>query len=226
MPEDIKAIMEPPLSLDDSDQSKARARPGRQQGPAACSVPGFEWLSIDLPRSEQPKGFWVIEEQDVGTVTFPGQMVDQGAIAAEVLRKWSEHLDELKAQDKKPPVDPIAKRFVEKWLPKGATSLFSQRPVEDAASGGLQEPRESADWCLGQERRRQPQDEVDNLQDRNQPSPPQPRRSARIAQAGPKKRPRRTAVKATVPGHSPSEERGGGGSPEENAGEAKKIQMR
>ncbi|OAA40567.1 hypothetical protein NOR_05655 [Metarhizium rileyi] len=220
--------MEPPLSLDESDQYAhyfhKTARPDNFYYAEARREHGR--VDNKVPRPVLFQGLNGCRLISRGPNSPREQMVDQGAIAAEVLRKWSEHLDELKAQDKKPPVDPIAKRFVEKWLPKGATSLFSQRPLEDAASGGLQEPRESADWCLGQERRRQPQDEVDNVQDRNQPSPPQPRRSARIAQAGPKKRPRRTAVKATVPGHSPSEERGGGGSPEENAGEAKKIQMR
>lgn len=188
-----------------------------------------ELETIELPESEQPKGFWVIEEGDLPPF-FPGQMID---VAARIRKDWkdrAEGLEKAKAEGWEPLVDPFYEEFKKKFFPGGR--LFREpSPEEHEASGKRQEastdlqedahePQQDAACPPPQKQRRlrqrQPRDGVDRAQDQDQPLPPPPRRSARIAgmkraaeplpsQTAPNKRPRgRVAPKVAAPAAAPT----------------------
>ncbi|KAI0976971.1 hypothetical protein F4678DRAFT_456251 [Xylaria arbuscula] len=154
-----------------------------------------ELEAIELPESEQPEGFWVIEDGDLPPL-FPGQI----------------------AEGREIPVDPGVKFFIEKFFPgPGPIHLFGppqavqheeSSPEEHEASIELQEdasePQREAACPPPQKRRRlrqhQPRDGVDGAQDQDQPLPPPPRRSARIAGT---KRPAEPLSSQTAPNKRP-----------------------
>ncbi|KAI3326973.1 hypothetical protein HD806DRAFT_520008 [Xylariaceae sp. AK1471] len=147
-----------------------------------------ELETIDLPRSEQPEGFWVIEDGDLPPY-FPGQMCDEIARVRKGAEARAKIHEKLRAEGKELPGEANFKRFKERFFPGQPFRLFGPPQVvehgetpseEHEVSSDLKEdPSESQRGAVcppPQKRRRlrhrQQQDEVDV---------PQPRRSARIA---------------------------------------------
>ncbi|KAF2241451.1 hypothetical protein BU26DRAFT_525276 [Trematosphaeria pertusa] len=192
-----------------------------------------ELETIKLPRSEQPEGFWVIEEGDMPP-SFPGQMVDDEARIRKREKERAERLEKARAEGhEEARIDPFLKVFKEKFFPgPGPFRLFGPPQLVDHEEASLEEhdvstelqedaselQRDAACPPLQKQRRlrqRQPQDGVDRAQDQDQLLPP-PRRSARIAgmkrpaeplpsQTAPNKRPRGRAVpKAAAPAAAPA----------------------
>ena len=187
-----------------------------------------ELETIELPESEQPEGFWVVEDGDLPPF-FPGQGQDVDARIRKSEKERAARLEKLKAEGWKPPVHPAEEFFIKKF---GNVDLFGRplppaeheeaSPEEHDASTETQVDASElqGDASPPQQRRRlrqrQPQDGVDGAQDRDQPFPPPPRRSARIAgmkrpadplpsQTAPNKRPRgRAAPKAAAPAAQPT----------------------
>ncbi|KAI0115684.1 hypothetical protein GGR51DRAFT_503762 [Nemania sp. FL0031] len=183
-----------------------------------------ELETIDLPESEQPKGFWVIKQEDDLKPSFPGQMVDMAARAS---KKFDE-LEKARAEGSAPPIPPRSPRrqLLFDRLFRGGKGLFNPWPAaeheeappkeREASEGppeGTSEPQQDAARPPPQRQRRlrqhRSQDEADRVQDQDQPLPLPLRRSARIAaikrpaeplpsQTGPNKRTRlRNAVAPT-----------------------------
>ncbi|KAJ9130070.1 hypothetical protein NKR23_g12365 [Pleurostoma richardsiae] len=119
-----------------------------------------ELETIDLPRSEQPKGFWVVEKGDFSSISFPGEMVDQMADAEESLNERNEMLEKLKAEGKKPPMSAGVKFFIDKFFPNGAPiRLFGSPPPEEREESkkleeDASEPQESSARSPPQRQRR------------------------------------------------------------------------
>ncbi|KAI1497721.1 hypothetical protein F5X99DRAFT_432720 [Biscogniauxia marginata] len=139
-----------------------------------------ELETIELPRSEQPEGFWVIEKEDVWPY-FPGQMTDNEAEIRKSEKERIERLEKAKAEGFEPPVDPTIKFLLEKFFPGGepiglfgppsAVEHEEARPEEREASGEPQyEPQQDTSWPPPRK-----------AQGQDQPLLPPPRRSARIA---------------------------------------------
>ncbi|KAL7936914.1 hypothetical protein V8C35DRAFT_294186 [Trichoderma chlorosporum] len=175
---------------------------------------------IDRPESEQPKGFWVIEKND-WSKHCPGEMVDLGAESRERHQKDREKVEKLKAEGRyvEPPKDPIIERLMNKYGrlfdPPPAAECEEILPEAQEASREVQEdePRsqDDIDPCPPRTQRRLHQHHarggLDSVQDQDQPVPPPPRRSSRIAamkrraeplpeQTEPNKRLRRTVPNA------------------------------
>ncbi|EFY89134.1 hypothetical protein MAC_04721 [Metarhizium acridum CQMa 102] len=192
-----------------------------------------EFETIALPKSEQPEGFWVIEESDWPPF-FPGQMQDVEARVRKSEIERLERLEKARAEGREIPIDPGVKFCMEKNFPgPGPSRLFAppqavqhevSSPEGHEASMELpedaSEPQRDAACPPPQKRRRlrqqQSRDGVDEAQGLDQPPPPPPRRSARIAgmkrpaellpsQMAPNKRPRgRAAPKAAAPTAQPT----------------------
>ena len=179
-----------------------------------------ELETIDLPRSEQPEGFWV---HKTITKRFPGMMADVEAEIRESERKSAAEIEKLKAQGWKPPVHP-ADAFFDKhfaiWSKeRGGVDLFGRLLPREQAETSPEEPVASASRELPADmserredasppheprlpRRRQAQDRVEGAQDqgKDQLLPPPPRRSARIAGM---KRPAEALPSQAVPNKRP-----------------------
>jgi hypothetical protein len=188
-----------------------------------------ELQTIELPESEQPEGFWVIEEEEMPPF-FPGQMIDGDASVRKREKERAERLEKARAQGhEEARIDPY-KALKEKFFSwPGPFRLFGPpHPVEEAffevpdASTELQEDESQRDAACPTPqkqrrlRQRQPRDGVDGAQDQDQPLPPPPRRSARIAgmkrpaeplpsRTASNKRPKgRAAPKAAAPAAAPA----------------------
>lgn len=182
-----------------------------------------ELETIDLPRSERPKGSWVRRGSDYITMLFPGVHVDAAAESAKRQRRDDERIEKLKAAGlyiAPPPKSPDVRNIFGAFAFEcGKSDESRQAGVLDALSReSSPDPKEDTNRSppSTQGRLRQPQDRVDNVQGRDllpTPTPP-PRRSARIAakrageplpsQAEPNKRPRRVAHRAAQPATSPA----------------------
>ncbi|KAK3940768.1 hypothetical protein QBC46DRAFT_120692 [Diplogelasinospora grovesii] len=192
-----------------------------------------ELETIELPESEQPEGFWVIEEGDIPP-SFPGQMIDGDARVRKREKERAERLEKERAErlekaraegHEEVRIDPFFQAFKEKFFPgPGPFRLFGPPQPAEHEEASPEEPdasepqRDAA--CLPPQkqqrlRQRQPRDGVDRAQNQDQLLPP-PRRSARIAgmkrpaeplpsQMAPNKRPRgRAAPKAAAPAAAPA----------------------
>lgn len=174
-----------------------------------------ELETIELPESEQPEGFWALDEQALPPF-FPGQRQDADA---RITKQWKERMEEnekAKAEGREPPFKWGVERFNLGPLFGGSPQAVQHKessPGEHEASIELQEdasePQREAACPPPQKRRRlhrhQTRDGVDGAQDQDQPLSPPSRRSARIAgmkrpaepppsQTAPNKRPRRGAA--------------------------------
>jgi hypothetical protein len=171
-----------------------------------------ELETIELPESEQPEGFWVIEEGDLPP-SFPGQMVDGDARARKLWKEMAERAEIARAEGR--PVNPLFEPCEDKFF---SESHFFGPPqvVEHEAftelQGDASEPQREPAYPPPQKRRRlrqrQPRDGVNEAQEQDHSPPPPLRRSARIAgmkrpaeplpsQTASNKRPRGRAVPKT-----------------------------
>lgn len=192
-----------------------------------------ELETIDLPRSEQPEGFWVIVDGDLPPF-FPGQCHDQIAEAEKRYKERLERLEKARAEEEpEPENDPVTESIHERCrLHGGLFGELKRAENEEACPGEHKDalaerqedvseleqdatcPRPRKRRCL---RQRQPQGGLNAAQDQEQLlDPPPPRRSTRIAaiqrpaepvpsQAAPNKRRRATAApKAAAPAARPT----------------------
>ena len=134
--------------------------------------------TIDLPRWEQPTGFWTIKAGDLGQRNFPGQTLDPAASAKNTVQQFQQP-------------------SVPNWFPlfPRDTPPESPRPQQDTVSPPPQNSQSSD--------QRVPRSKINNVH--NDEIRPPPRRSARIAnlkrsaeppalQAAPNKKPRGRAA--------------------------------
>lgn len=189
-----------------------------------------ELETIDLPGSEQPEGFWVIEPGDLPP-SFPGQMCDD---SAEIAKREKARAEKARAEGReRKMVDPVIQAFMERFHKgPGPFRLFGppqplehrdvspeehgdapSEPQKDASESG----RDTACPPPQKQRRlrqRQLRAGVDRAQDQNQILPPS-RRSARItgikrpaepllSQTAPNKKPRGSVPKAAAPAAAPA----------------------
>ncbi|KAJ2898969.1 uncharacterized protein MKZ38_003538 [Zalerion maritima] len=185
-----------------------------------------ELETIELPRSEQPEGFWVIEEGDMWP-SFPGQMIDNEARIRKREEERAGRLKKARAEGREAPVNPAIKFFKEKFPgplfrrpqpvnEEVSTEKHKDEPLEPQEDAS--EPQRDAAYPPPQKKRplhrRHPRNGVDRAQDQDQ-LPPLPRRSARIAgmkrpaeplpsQTAPNKRPRGRAPKPAAPVAAPT----------------------
>jgi hypothetical protein len=165
--------------------------------------------TIELPSSEQPKGFWTIMRKVSGLrAPFPGQLLEPFQPPPQppgsLLYAPPGSLPPKRSIFQKTPSEEGHDETLSKEYEDSPQELEQNapEPQRDTASPPPQKPR--------RQRRRQLQDGMDSAQDRDQP-PPLPRRSARIAgmkraaepppsQAASNKKPRgRAAPKAAAP---------------------------
>ncbi|KAI1274629.1 hypothetical protein F5Y07DRAFT_372338 [Xylaria sp. FL0933] len=167
-----------------------------------------ELETIDLPRSEQPEGFWVIEDGDEPPY-FPGQMQDVAARIDKRQKEEAERREKARAEGHEIPVDPDVKLFLEKFARGEVPSLFGRasgqpirlpnqpQAVQDAglsraeheASIQLQEDESEIEHDTAdptpQKPRRMRQGQLrhgaDGARGHDQPVVSPPRRSARLA---------------------------------------------
>lgn len=151
-----------------------------------------ELETIDLPESEQPKGFWVIEEGEWGPF-LPGQMADELARVAKRVKENNKWLEKERAEGREPPVDLHYKDLSDEFFGGNEIPLFGPPAanLEATQSGDVVEklqqdapkPREDAAYPPPSKRRRSqgrsPRVVTDSAPDQDQPVPL--RRSARIA---------------------------------------------
>ncbi|KAI1400872.1 hypothetical protein F4819DRAFT_460262 [Hypoxylon fuscum] len=177
-----------------------------------------ELETINLPRSQQPEGFWVTEEGDLPPF-FPGQMSDE---QARVAKSEREKLEKARAEGREytTPVSDGCRHLLKILNGRPlfpALHLEETTPeIQEDLATELQEnasesPRDAAFSPPQRKRHLRPhssQDGVDNALEQDRP-PPIPRRSARIAsmkrsaepltsQTAPNKRPRARAVAAPI----------------------------
>ncbi|KAI0812807.1 hypothetical protein GGR55DRAFT_703538 [Xylaria sp. FL0064] len=167
-----------------------------------------ELETIDLPRSEQPEGFWVIEDGDEPPY-FPGQMHDEAARIEKSEKERAERLEKARAEGHEIPVDPDVKLFLERFARGELPNLFGRaqgqpirlfnqpQAVQDAglsraeheASMQLQEDESEIEHDTAgptpQKPRRVRQGQLrhgaDGARGHDQPVVSPPRRSARLA---------------------------------------------
>jgi hypothetical protein len=99
--------------------------------------------TIDLPRSKQPKGFWVIEERDMPPY-FPGQMEDELARVEKRQKERAEMLEKARAEGREMPVDPVIEAFRKKFFGGGPIYLFGPPPPVEKNEEASAEPQEDA----------------------------------------------------------------------------------
>ncbi|KAI1347199.1 hypothetical protein F5Y01DRAFT_307762 [Xylaria sp. FL0043] len=133
-----------------------------------------ELETIDLPRSEQPEGFWVIEDGDEPPY-FPGQMEDEAARIEKRQKEEAERLEKARAEGHEIPVDPDVKLFLERFargeVPNGARG--HDQPV-------MSPPRRSA-RLAGIKRAAEPQ--LSHTPPNKRPRGRAPRKAATLATA-------------------------------------------
>ena len=170
--------------------------------------------TIERPSSEQPKGFWLISEEDSNLQPpFPGQLLEAfqppPCLPGSLLYLPPGSLPPKRSIFQKTPSEEERDDTLLEESENSPQELQQNpaEPQQETASSPPQEPR--------RRRQRQLQDRVDGAQERDQP-PPLPRRSARIAgmgrraellpsQAASNKKPRgRAAPKAAAPTAHPA----------------------
>lgn len=154
-----------------------------------------ELETINLPRSEQPQGFWVIKRHAVSMYNFPGMMADVQAEAEHFEKERQAFRARMRAEGHEPRLHPAAEFFLKKH---GRFHTFDEPPpAEDEEVSELQEDAASLPSQRTRGLRpRQPRDQVHEAQEQGESLPPLPRRSARIAA---KKRPAESSPMQTVP---------------------------
>lgn len=183
-----------------------------------------ELETIELPESEQPEGFWVIEQSDMPP-HFPGQMVD---LAGTARKRWEEERRHREAQGIQSPFPVYQGIFHNLPDPR----LAQQAPDDQSASSYHEEEEHDADISesegesdnhsprKGRHRPDQKAASADGIQD-HEHSQTTPRRSARIAamkrkaepmssDSEPNKRVKRNrAAKTTAPVSQPAKQETG-----------------
>ncbi|EFY85259.1 hypothetical protein MAC_08719 [Metarhizium acridum CQMa 102] len=153
-----------------------------------------ELETINLPRSDQPQGFWVAKMHDYTRYNFPGMMADVQAEAAQVEKERQAYRARMRAEGQEPRLHPAAEFFLKKH---GALHMLGRPPpAENEEVSELQEHAASPPSRTRGLRPRQPRDQVHESQEQGESLPPLPRRSARIAA---KKRPAESSPIQTVP---------------------------
>jgi hypothetical protein len=134
---------------------------------------------INLPRSQQPEGFWVSKKHDYCTVQFPGMMADVEAEIMEVEKKRQASIKKRMAEGWVPKLDPGVEYFLNKH--KGVPLFGRPPPSESGEESGREEEPGAPVGQKRNPRQRQSLDGENRLHDQDGSLPPPRRRSARIA---------------------------------------------
>jgi hypothetical protein len=134
---------------------------------------------IDLPRSQQPEGFWVSKVHDLGKRQFPGMMCDMEAEMMEREKKRQASVERLMADGWVPPLDPGVEACLKKY--KGVRLFGRPPPSESDEESGREDKPGSPTGQKHNPRRRQSLNGENRVHDQDGSLPPPRRRSARIA---------------------------------------------